>query len=206
MRLLILIVFGILFSSNSWANEALGFMKSMTETYSKVEFMKAKITRYEKSAILGTSDTVTGKLEYSKGKVRLVLNSDPKSTFILGKTHFWQILGKKQATKGKVNQAVPNVFAAIFTDPDVWDKMAVREVSKKNGSVTISVNTKGHFSFIQNLVVTIDSEKKTLLSLSYEDDVNNTIRVKFRSTRFKKEAPKGRFSFIPPKGMVVNNL
>lgn len=181
-------------------------MKEMTLTYSQVEYMKTPFTKIQKSLILDTSDKVKGKLHYSKSKARLEFDTKPKTLLVVGETDFWQVSGDEVVT-GKIKQQnFPNIFIDIFSKPEVWDDIKLELVSEKKDRMTITVDTKKKFSWLTELIITINTEKNTIVNLKYVDDVQNSVEFKFTRPYFSSRFSKRLFTYTPKKGDSVSRL
>jgi len=209
LRIPATIILLIIFSSYSFAESKTDLtqvMKNMTLTYSQVEYMKTPFTKIQESLILATKEQTKGKLHYSKSKARLNFDTKPKSYLILGETDFWQASGSDIVT-GKIKQQnFPNIFIDIFSKPEVWDDIKLKLVSEKKDRVTVSVDTKTKFSWLTELLITINTAKNTVVNLKYVDDVQNSVEFKFTRPYFSKRLPKKLFIYKPKKGDSVSRL
>lgn len=185
--------------------EAKKILEEMTLIYSQVQYMKANFKKTSESSLLGTKEKTKGKLEYSQKKFRLDVTSDPKSTFIKGSKSYWLINGD-DVTTGDAGSAVPSVFESIFSDVSVWSKLNTKVVEQKKDVAQIEVGTNNEVPNVSKMTLYIDTSKKTLLRLTYTDDVNNVVDISLSSTRFFNDARPERFTYKIKKSDKVNKI
>jgi outer membrane lipoprotein-sorting protein len=59
---------------------------------------------------------------------------------------------------------------------------------------------------IKKVIVKIDTKKKEITELSYEDDIENTTTMQFSDIALKKNASKKLFNYKPPSDVQVIEL
>lgn len=202
MKLLILFTTFFLFAKTS--ETAQQVLENMTLTYSQVNYMKSNFEQIEKSQLLGTEQKSKGKLEYSKGKIRLDFDDKEKGLLIKGDKKVWQVAQDGSVVVMDKSKALPSIFDAVFTDVKVWKKMKSKFTKKSGKYALIEVDTLQQVPNIKNLNLKIDQNKRTIEQMTYVDDLNNEITINFKNVRFFNTARNERFVYeIKPSDKVT---
>jgi hypothetical protein len=160
-------------------------LEDMTLTYSQVPYMKNSFDRKEVSQLLGTEKKTTGDIEYSLKKIRINFKRGTKALFIRGEKEFWHVGEDGEVLTGAVTKAVPNIFVSIFSDPKIWKTLGTKHISVPEKNIAnIEVDPNGKFPNVEKMQLKIDTSKRTLLELSYIDDIGNSTEIIFNSNRF----------------------
>lgn len=194
------------FPSYAKVKEAHQVLEEMSNTYSQVNYMKSDFVKNEKSQLLGTSEKSKGKLEYSRKKVRLEFNGSKKGLLIKGEKKFWQVGEDGAVLVGEVSKSMPNIFEALFSEPKIWKSLDVKYIDVPKDLAYIKVDTKGKIPHVQQMKLKIDLAKRTLEELTYTDDINNEVKIKFKRIRFFDSARPERFVYKIKASDKVTNL
>lgn len=181
-------------------------LENMTLTYSQVNYMKSNFEQIEKSKLLGTEQKSKGKLEYSKGKIRLDFEDKEKGLMIKGDKKVWQVSGDGTVVVMDKSKAIPSIFDAVFTDVKVWKKLKSKFIGKPGKYAVVSVDTDGKVSNIKNLELKIDQNKRTIEKMTYVDDLDNEVTILFKSVRFFNTAKDDRFVYKIKAGDKVSQM
>jgi len=182
-------------------------LEDMTLTYSQVAYMKTSFERKEISQLLGTQKSTKGDIEYSLKKIRVEFKKGSKAFFIRGDKEFWHVGEEGEVLTGSVEKAVPNIFVSIFSDPKVWKTLGTKHISvPENNVANIEVDPKGKFPNVEKMKLKINTKKRTLLSMSYVDDIGNSTEIDFSRTRFFNNAKPERFVYKIKKNDKVTKL
>ena len=195
----------LVFAKTTSTETAQSVLEYMTLTYAHVEYMKSSFSKKSTSTLLGSTEKTSGDLEYAKGKFRLEMKGKTRNIFIKGEKTFWHI-SDETVLRGDVSRAVPTVFEAIFSDPKIWSEMKTKFIKKEKRFVEIKVDTKGKVPNISEMTLEIDNIKKTLIKLSYTDDVNNAVEINFKNTRFFSKVKAKRFLYKVKKSDEVSQM
>ncbi len=172
-------------------------LKDMTLTYSRVEYMKSNYTKKQISDVLGETEESSGKLEFSKGRIRVEEKNKSKNRniFIKNKESFWHLQPDHQVLTGSVKESIPSVFEMMFSNPDVWDGLDSHVVEDKNGAVRIKVLMGKDKPGFSNFEVTINKVKRRFENISFEDELGNKTEIAFDDTQFLKKAKENSFKY-----------
>ncbi len=207
-RILFLATFLFPLAGNAGAEDfesAQKVLEMMTLTYSQVDYMKSNFKKTSRSTLLGIEEKAKGSLEYSKNKYRLETFGKEGTLFIKGQKEFWYVSGHEVMT-GLSGKAVPSVFDAIFSDPKIWSKFKSSYVSVPDDLAVVKVDTAGKMPNIVEMTLTIDLKKRTLKKMNYIDDVNNSVDIDFKSTRFFSKPRPKRFRYKIKKSDNVSKI
>jgi len=183
-------------SGASETQSAQKILEDMTLTYSQVNYMKNSFERVETSQLLGTKKKTKGNIEYSKKKIRVEFKKGSKDLFIRGEKYFWHVGEDGDVLMGSVERAVPNVFVSIFTDPGVWKGLGTKHLNVPEKNIAhLEVDPKGQFPSIEKMKLKINTKKRTLLEVSYTDDIGNQTDIKFNNNRFFPKSKPNRFQY-----------
>ena len=180
-------IFGLIVPALVFASEvptAQKVLEDMTLTYSQVPYMKTSFERKEVSQLLGTEKKTQGEIEYSLKKIRIEFDKGSKALFIRGDKKFWHV-EEDEVLTGAVDKAVPNIFVSIFSDPKIWKTLGTKHVGvPENNIADIEVDPKGKLPNVEKMKLKIDTSKRTLLEMTYVDDIGNSTEIQFSDTRF----------------------
>lgn len=203
-------IFALHFSSFAGTKE----LKTTLSRYQKSSVL-ANIEKSVKMVVLEKTEKSEGELFFSKGKFRLEMK-DPVSTLIVqdGTTLWiasklvdfggnWQV-SKTKSRSLKKSQAL---MGLLFDEKGVWKDFDVAE-EKTDGDDKIWVlkPKKKASTDIMKLQVRANPKDKTIIEISYWDNLENETNYKFKSQKFDAKISSSKFTYKPPKGAEVTEF
>ncbi|OFZ19361.1 MAG: hypothetical protein A2Z20_01880 [Bdellovibrionales bacterium RBG_16_40_8] len=212
MRILVSVIITFFIASHGSANEGgLRLVKSTIERYQKAKAVEIKVSKIVTLALLDEKKESEGMLFFSKGKMRLSIEKPEEYLIIMGKNEIWVITptakelgGRTQVMKirsPELSKQAKSPLAALLGRPEAWDNLKLNSESATNGSVKFNLEPKvgADFGDIVSVNLEISQTEKTLLNLSYKDELDNETEYKFKSTNFKAKITEDFFKYSPPK-------
>ena len=199
IKILILMLF-----QTGFARTSQDILKDMTLTYSNVEFMKTNYEKSEISELLGDETKTKGRIEYSKGRIRIEEDAKTQNIFIKNKKNFWHLQDNHQVLTGSTKSSMPTIFELMFEDPKVWDELSSSITGMNGDEVDLKIFVNGKIPNVNILYATVNTTKRRFEKLSFTDDIGNKTEVVFKKTSFFRKAPDERFTYtIKPKDKVT---
>lgn len=183
--------------------------------YNTSALVSMDITKKVKSELLGTEKTQNGKMYFSKEKFRITF-FEPKKEMVVydGKT-LWteQAIGSDAKEKfqiGRLQITTKNksqiLISALF-DNKFFAKNFQRTSTAKRGAILIyTYKALSPDLNISNLSIEVNESEKSIVKISYEDDLNNLTELLFSNVLFMIEKQPSLFKYTPPKNAEVTNL
>ena len=94
----------------------------------------------------------------------------------------------------------------MFSNPNVWDDLGSKVISKKEDIVKIQIMMGEGSPNYSNFFVTINTNKRRFEVISFQDEVGNKTDIVFSKTSFFRKAKEERFSYKPKKSDKVNTI
>ena len=198
------------FSMDSGKTDQLStaILKNMTLTYSRVEYMKTQYKKTQTSELLGEIESSQGIIEFSKGRIRVEEKNDSKerNIFIKNKKTFWHLQPDNQVLTGLVSKTVPLVFEMMFSNPKIWDELESKILKRNAHTIKLQVLMGKDKSNYSNFNITINTKKRRLENISFEDEIGNKTEITFTKTMFYRKAKRNRFIYKPKKSDKLNSI
>ena len=84
----------------------------------------------------------------------------------------------------------------IFSDPKVWKDLGTKHLNVPEKNIAhLEVDPKGKFPNVEKMQLKINTKKRTLLEMSYTDDIGNKTEIKFSNNRFFTKEKPHRFVY-----------
>lgn len=173
--------------------------------------VKVKIRKRVRSPYLVKEKVSSGVLKLGKGIFRLDLEKPDNSTMVLDGRNIWletrldpSMGGEIQVSRFAMNDTRRGnaVFAILFNDHDIQEGFNLTAVKPGKGkSKTFEYEPKKPAADYKKISISISSDKKQLVSFSYEDDLENQVIYDFGQTEFKAKIKKWQLEYTPPKGV-----
>lgn len=193
---------------------AQSLLDEVSKSYRNAKLVEIAAKKTIKSEILGKETNYDGKIYLSSKLFRWEVEQPEKSVIVFDGNYLWNAQFSKSdkepalVTQAKVDKKNKSqmLVGILFGNGSVKNQLKVMN-EKTNGSVIeIEAVALGTDVNIKNLKMKLDSINKSIIEISYEDDLENLIIFKFTKTDFKNEVSKNLFKFNPPKNAKVTKL
>lgn len=205
--------------SSGFAAYATPSQKDVEQTlasYRKSRTFKAKVKKTITQELMGGEpSTSEGDFYYSKGRLRLQINTPEPSTLVYDGQFIWfeSRLSdgsdeKIVVTKVKSQQLKKSdsLLAALFGGRDFLKLFKMAKAGSEGNLKNYDfVPKEPKTSEVQSLALILDSKNKEIKKVTYTDTVENKVEFEFSETE-KTDVPKNRFQYEPPKGADITEL
>jgi outer membrane lipoprotein-sorting protein len=187
---------------------------STSTKYRKAGLIEMKFEKNLKT--LGGGDRkFSGKIYLAAGLVKIENLEPEKSTVIFDGTSLWNIQpasedfpGPPQVSRSKVekNNKAQLFFVNLLSKDALTKNFKVLNEAVDGKVTTYDLKPNDDSLNIKKVIVKIDTKKKEITELSYEDDIENTTTMQFSDIALKKNASKKLFNYKPPSDVQVIEL
>ncbi len=209
MKSLIYVIF-TLFILPSFASEKL---QEAINKYQEAPAVKADVKKTSVYALLEETKTSEGEMIFSKGLMRMNLNSKNDPTLIvINEEAIWvetnsgfgdgKHVMKIQSKAMKDRSRAP--IALILENKDILKVFKIEKENKEKSSTEYVLVPKKADEITELVEMTIKVNKDNeLVELSYKDDIDNTVTYNFSDANFKYKAKKSDFKYEKPSGSKI---
>lgn len=194
-----------LFSFSTQASEVLDLV---IQKYASASSVQVKIKKIDEKIILGSKSKSEGELKFVKGKLFISLNSDKKIEFFYKDETIWLIEypdldfekngHRKVTVLTKKTPALLSGILKLFSNK----KSFLNEfqiLSEKTIEKNLYVEFKPKQKNMKNFSLTIDKEKKEILSIGFIDDVDTKTSLELAELKLGKKVSAKTFDFSQEK-------
>jgi outer membrane lipoprotein carrier protein len=194
--------------------EVYSLLNKTTSRYRSAGLVQAQIEKIVKSEISGTKNRYTGKISLAAGLFRLDQSSPDKSVIVFDGKYLWNeqaapvdFPGPAQVSKMKIEEKNKSqiLFASLLTKEPIAKHFKI--TSEKVGDIETVYQAEPLKSElpVKKLIIKIKNKDKVVSEISYVDDVENTTRMIFLNTEFKKANAK-TFKYQQPQGAQLTEI
>jgi outer membrane lipoprotein-sorting protein len=193
-------------------------VQSIVRTYNRSSGVKMKVKKTSELALLNETRRSEGGLFFSKGQLRLELKKPEETTVVYNSSGIWVETVTEgfdgpsahvmKITSKELRKQAKAPLAFLLKDPAAWNRFNVAKTEKQDDGTVVTLKPKkaADLPEIKTLIVGFDQKKKTLLKISYSDEMDNVVTYSFSETEFDQKFATGRFNYQPPKGAEVVNF
>ncbi|WP_168196702.1 outer membrane lipoprotein carrier protein LolA [Bdellovibrio sp. ZAP7] len=189
-------------------------LKKVSVKYRAAKLVEMSVEKTVKSDLTGKVAKYTGTLSISNSKFRLETKTPDEALVVYDGVTIWNVQyppkefgGDPQIARGKPDKKTRGqLIAATLIGGDIQKTFKVVD-EKKDGetSSTLFIAPKDDLP-VKNLQMIIDLKKSEITEISYTDDLQNLVTMKFSDIKLKDSIKKNLFKYEPPKGKPVTNL
>ncbi len=173
--------------------------------------VKVKIRKRVRSPYLVKEKVSSGELKLGEGIFRMDLDKPDSSIMVLDGKNIWletrldpSMGGEVQVSRFTMNDTrrANAVFAILFDGRDIQEGFRLQSITdNKDDTKTFVYEPKKPAADYKKIAISISTNKKQLVSFSYEDDLENQVIYDFGKTEFKAKIKKWQLEYTPPKGV-----
>lgn len=187
-------------------NEVSG-LTEIIKKYSESVAFEADFNKKDTKKTLGTTQTSSGKMVYSAGKIKIALEGEKKSDILFNGHKLWVIeypdkdfdpQGKRKVMEmGDHKPALAQQLMSLFQKPSAFKKdfkivsEKFSDEKKQLKQVEYSPKNPG----IKNFIVEYDLRKRLIQSIQFTDDVQTETSISFKKTKFLNKVSKDIFNY-----------
>jgi outer membrane lipoprotein carrier protein len=194
-------------------------LQDLADAFAKLqdaEVVSMKVNKKITSPWLTKPKEASGKLYFSKGKIRMKIEDPEPSLLVLAGKDIWleekqpkDFGGKIQVTHFKADRASKSsaLLALLFGESEIWKELTLVEKKNTSGEVSFQLKPKDQKRLeIKDLKVVLSEKKHQLKAISYSDELENLTEYNFSSVKKSTTAKPELFKYSPPKGAEVTNF
>lgn len=184
--------------------------------YRKAKAIKAKIKKTVVQEAMGTETKGQGEFYFSKGKLRMDMQSPEKSTLVYDGKVIWfesQIEGfdggpaTVQVTKMKMGKLrkTDSLLATLFEEKDILKHFRLISSKTTKPGMNTFVFEPSDKSKTEVQQLEIGTKNKNIDRIAYRDQVENKVSFEFSDLK-KGAVPATKFKYVVPKKAEVTEL
>jgi outer membrane lipoprotein carrier protein len=191
-------------------------LRDTTKKYQSSALVEMNVEKTLKSELMGNETKYVGKIWISGGLFRWENDSPEKSILIFDGQTIWNeqtppadFPGPVQVAKAKVDKKNRSkiLLSSLLGKTPIFDNFTVLKEKIDGDRITYFLEPKVKDVSLNELTLSLHAKDKTVLEISYKDDVGNLTSMKFTAVNFSKTTKnKDLFIYTPPKGSQVQNL
>jgi outer membrane lipoprotein-sorting protein len=196
--------------SLSWAGASTADLESLLTKYRQSKAIKAKVTKTVVQELMGTKNESQGLFYFSKGKLRLDIESPEKSTLVYDGQSIWHESrlddSEIQVSKFKAGdlKKSDSLLASLFERKDILKNFKVLTSDDSDGKNAFTFEPKDK-SKTEIRWLELVTNKSELLRIAYKDDRENKVSFDFLEVS-RQAVPAKMFMYKPPKGAQVTRF
>lgn len=177
---------------------------TVLQKYSTASGFKVKFLKTDHKKTLSVKKTSSGQLNYSEGKLNIVIEGEKKSEIIFNGKRLWVIdypdadfdpKGARKVTEiADHKPALATQLVNLFKSPESTSTKFKITKSDSNGKyVTFEYQPKD--KTLKNFKVVFNTMKNLIYKIQFVDDVQTETTIEFVETEFLKKPQKGIFEY-----------
>ena len=182
-------------------------LAQIIQKYSDSKAFEADFTKKDTKKTLGTTQTASGEMVYSSGKIKIALVGEKRSDILFNGHKLWVIeypdkdfdpKGKRKVMEmGEHKPALAQQLMSLFQKPSAFKKdfkiVSEKFSDKKQQYKLVEYRPKN--PSIKNFSVEYDLENKLIKSIQFTDDVQTETVINFNKTKFLNKVAKDIFNY-----------
>jgi outer membrane lipoprotein-sorting protein len=187
-------------------------LEKVMGAYKSAETIILDVKKTVKSEVLEKESIYRGIIRFAKGKIHWINEEPEKSIMIYDGEVLWTIQFPPKEfnsppqiakTNLKKSKNTPLVLNSVFGTKPLKNYFEIVP-EKVNGNLKdFLLKDKKQNLGIKEILLTIDVKDEKIVSLAYKDEVDNSTRLEFKSTRFNEKIKATTFLYKPPKDSVI---
>jgi outer membrane lipoprotein-sorting protein len=199
---------GLLFAKG--AKSPAAEVENVLGRYRRAPAIEAKVKKTVVQEVMGTTNESQGRFYFSKGKLRLDMETPEKSTLVYDGRDIWLESRLDENTVEVSHLKVidlrrgHSVMAALFDRRDALKKFKLLKTETKSGLKTFSFAPREK----KNTEVSrleIGLKAGDIRRISYHDKMENQVTFEFSDLN-KGKVPAAKFKYRPPKNADVTEI
>lgn len=191
-------------------------LKKALARYQRAQAVQAQIEKTVEMPTLNEKKTAPGQLYFSKGRFRLEMKDEEKTTIVLDGKTLWvatlapeDLGGKWQVMKSTAPslKKASSLLAMLFGDNRILDQMDVVSVKESDGLQVYKLIPKKSAGLeIKDLEISFKGKPSVLEAVKYGDELGNQTLYVFKSSDLKSPVNQNKFKYAPPKDAEVTKF
>ena len=196
------------------SEEDIGFIRRIDTAYQNAKTVSMDIKKSLKSQLIDSQSNSSGKVMFSKGRMRMEMSEPDKSLVVIDKKHIWVVNYPSGEFKNSALQVIKaeisskkgrsQNFLGLLTQGGVLKYFNVSGLMK--------VSDEERIFFLQPNDATVEFKRaqmilnpktKLITGLRYWDELDNETMFEFSKVKFNQKLDEKIFIYKPPEGADV---
>jgi outer membrane lipoprotein-sorting protein len=187
-------------------------LEKVMGTYKGADTIILDVKKTVKSEVLEKESVYKGIIRFAKGKINWTNDEPEKSMMVYDGEVLWTVQYPPKEfnsppqiakTNLKKSKNTPLVLNSVFGSKPLKNYFEIVPDKVEGNLKDFLLKDKKKNLGIKEILLTIDVKEEKIISLAYKDEVDNSTRLEFKSTRFNEKIKGSTFSFKPPKNSVI---
>lgn len=188
-------------------------IKSVIRGYNKAKSVQMNVKKSVYMALMDETKESEGEAIYSAGKLRLKMGEPENSLIVMDNKTIWIETPGSEAGKPQVAKITAKdlknqsraPLAVLFSKEDTWNQFKVVKKVKGEQGQKFSLEPKEpkNWPDLRKISLTLSKDGKSLVQLSYEDELENKTEFAFKDIKKDQMLPARTFSYAPPSGAEI---
>lgn len=176
------------------------------QKYANAGNITVDIEKQDEKMTLGTKTVSEGVMKYAAGKIYLVLKADKKTELYFKNAKLTLVDYpdedfdkngiRKVTVVAKKTPAFLKTLINLFSNPKIFfSEFTIVESSLNGDSLSLSLKPKSED--LKEFKLILNSQQKTIESVSFVDDVNTKSSIRFKNLNLKRKISKSTFEYKP---------
>jgi outer membrane lipoprotein-sorting protein len=189
-------------------------IQKVIHLYNGAKSVKMDVSKSVFMALMGETKASEGEAIYSRGKLRLKMNKPEDSLIVMDQEMVWIVTPGMEEAKPQVAKIIAKdmnkrsraPLALLFSQVAAWDQFKVNKTEKSDEGKRFWLEPKEPKKWpdLRKIALTLSKDGKSLLQLSYEDELENKTEYAFKNIATDQKLPAHTFEYSPPPGAEIS--
>ncbi len=199
------------------SDEDIGFIRGIDDAYQKAKTLTMDLKKSLKSQLIDSQNDSSGRVMFSKGRMRMEMDAPDKSLIVIDKKHIWVL----NYPSGEFKNSAPQVIKADISSKKGRSQNFLSLLTQGgvlkyfNVSGLMKVSDTERIFFLQPNDATVEFKRaqmvlnpktKLITGLRYWDELDNETMYEFSKVKFNKALKENNFTFKVPEGADVTTF
>jgi outer membrane lipoprotein carrier protein len=189
-------------------------LQGISQKYRSAKLIEMKVEKTVKLELQGRETKYSGKIFLANKKFRWENKTPQETLLIFDGSMIWSVQippkelgGSVQIARGKIDKKTKSqILVSTLLGGDFEKNFKVLKEVKSNGISKLDVSPLGNGLDVKVFTLSVDLANKTLVEVSYFDDLGNKTTMAFSEIKFLDKSDNSKFKYQPPNGAQVTEL
>lgn len=188
-------------------------IKTVIRAYNEASSVQMAVKKTVYMALMGDTKTSEGEAIYSKGRLKLEMGEPENSLIVMDRSVIWVVSPGIEKDKPQVLKITAKdmrnqsraPLALLLSKEQAWDNFkTLRTTAIDAGTrVELAPIDPKKWPDLQKISLTIGKDGKSLVQISYEDELENRTEFAFSDIKKDQKLPARTFAYSPPPGAEI---
>lgn len=192
-------------------------IKSIDHSYQKAKTISMDLKKLIKVELLDKTSKSSGKVLFSKGRMRMEMESPDKGLVVIDKKHIWVVNYPSEEFKNSALQIIEadvstkkgrsQNFLGLLTQGGILKYFNVSGVQKNSDEERVFFLQPNQATVeFKRAQIFVNPKTKFITGLKYWDELDNETAYEFSNVKFNKNLEEKNFVYHPPKNADVTHF